>query len=199
MKRVLIAFAFLVVLAAGGIGYQLFVLKAAEPSSSRMTATPAVPVMVAAVERAAIPVRIDAIGAVQPIASVAVKSRVDGQIAEVKIADGQSVKAGDVLFVLDTRSALAQLKQAEANLTRDHAQLDNARRDVARFKAAHREGIRLAPAVRSGQHHRRDVRGEHAGGRGGGRQPPRPNSPTTPSPRRSTAASASSPSRPAMR
>lgn len=133
MKRILIAVAFLVVLAVGGIGYQTFVLKAAEAPDKGGIA-PAVPVVVAAVERTAIPVRIDAIGTVQPIASVAVKSRVDGQIAEVKIADGQSVKAGDVLFVLDTRSALAQLKQAEANLARDHAQLDNAKRDVARFK-----------------------------------------------------------------
>lgn len=134
MKRILIAVVFLVVLAAGGIGYQTFVLKAAEPPAKGASATPAVPVVVATVERTAIPERIDAIGTVQPIASVAVKSRVDGQIAEVKIADGQSVKAGDVLFVLDTRSAVAQLKQAEANLARDHAQLDNAKRDVARFK-----------------------------------------------------------------
>ncbi len=136
MKRVLIAFGLLlvVVIAAGGIGYQMFVLKAAEPPGKAAGATPAVPVIVAAVEHAAVPVRIDAIGSVQPIASVAVKSRVDGQIAEVKIADGQSVKAGDVLFILDTRSAVAQLKQAEANLARDHAQLDNAKRDVARFK-----------------------------------------------------------------
>ncbi|HTZ78965.1 MAG TPA: efflux RND transporter periplasmic adaptor subunit [Stellaceae bacterium] len=134
MKRVLIAIAFLVVVAVGGVGYQAFVLKAAETPAKAADTTPAVPVVVAPVERAAIPVRIDAIGTVQPIASVAVKSRVDGQIAEVKIADGQSVKAGDVLFILDTRSALAQLKQAEANLARDRAQLENAKRDVARFK-----------------------------------------------------------------
>ncbi|HUN45386.1 MAG TPA: efflux RND transporter periplasmic adaptor subunit [Stellaceae bacterium] len=134
MKRILIAVAFLVVVAVGGVGYQAFVLKAAETPAKGGSATPAVPVVVAPVERAAIPVRIDAIGTVQPIASVAVKSRVDGQIAEVKIADGQSVKAGDVLFILDTRSALAQLKQAEANLARDRAQLENAKRDVARFK-----------------------------------------------------------------
>jgi len=134
MKRILIAVASLAVVAVGGVGYQAFVLKAAETPAKGASAAPAVPVVVAPVERAAIPVRIDAIGTVQPIASVAVKSRVDGQIAEVKIADGQSVKAGDVLFILDTRSALAQLKQAEANLARDRAQLENAKRDVARFK-----------------------------------------------------------------
>lgn len=133
MKRVTIAVAFLVILAAGGIAYQTFVLKAAEPPRAS-NAPPAVPVLIAPVTRKPMPVRIQAIGTVQPIANVAVKSRVDGQIAEVKISDGQAVKTGDVLFILDTRAAEAQLKQAEATLAKDRAQLDNARRDVARFK-----------------------------------------------------------------
>ena len=133
MKRVTIAVAFLAVLAAGGIAYQTFVLKAAEPPRAT-TAAPAVPVMVAPVTHKPMPVRLDAIGTVQPIATVAVKSRVDGQIAEVKIADGQAVKTGDVLFILDTRAAEAQLKLAEASLAKDKAQLENAKRDVARFK-----------------------------------------------------------------
>ena len=133
MKRVTIAVAFLAVLAAGGIAYQTFVLKAAEPPRTQ-TAAPAVPVLIGSVTRKPVPVRLDAIGTVQPIATVAVKSRVDGQIAEVKISDGQAVQTGDVLFILDTRAAEAQLAQAQATLTKDKAQLDNARRDVARFK-----------------------------------------------------------------
>ncbi|HKX07287.1 MAG TPA: efflux RND transporter periplasmic adaptor subunit [Stellaceae bacterium] len=133
MKRVTIAVVFLAVLAAGGIAYQTFMLKAAEPPRAA-AAAPGVPVTIATVTRKPVPVRLEAIGTVQPIATVAVKSRVDGQIAEVKISDGQAVKTGDVLFILDTRAAEAQLKQAEATLAKDKAQLDNARRDVARFK-----------------------------------------------------------------
>jgi multidrug efflux system membrane fusion protein len=134
MKRVIIAVAFLAVLAAGGIAYQTFILKAAEPPRTAQNATPAVPVLIAPVARKAMPVRLDAIGTVLPIANVAVKSRVDGQIAEVKISDGQAVQAGDVLFILDTRAAEAQVKQAEATLAKDRAQLDNAKRDVNRYK-----------------------------------------------------------------
>src|SRR5579872_1802661 len=135
MKRVIIAVAFLAVLAAGGVAYQTFVLKAAEPPrTAAANSAPAVPVLIASVARKPMPVRIEAIGTVQPIATVAVKSRVDGQIAEVKISDGQAVKTGDVLFILDTRSAEAQLAQAQAALAKDKAQLENARRDVARFK-----------------------------------------------------------------
>jgi len=134
MKRLTIAVAFLAVAAAGGGAYQTFVLKAAEPPRAAATAAPAVPVVIAPAARKPMPVRIEAIGTVQPIATVAVKSRVDGEIAEVKISDGQAVKAGDVLFVLDTRAAEAQLKQAEATLAKDRAQLENAKRDVGRYK-----------------------------------------------------------------
>jgi multidrug efflux system membrane fusion protein len=133
MKRALIAAAFLALLGAGGIAYQTFVLKAAEaPAPPR--AQPAVPVVVAPTERKAIPIRLDAIGTVQPIAAVAVKSRVDGQVADVKVADGQAVQTGDVLFVLDTRAIDAQLKQLQANLVRDRALLANAQRDVERLR-----------------------------------------------------------------
>ena len=134
MKRVTIAVAFLAVAAAGGIAYQTLVLKAAEPPRAATPAAPAVPVVIAPATRKPMPVRIEAIGTVQPIAAVAVKSRVDGEIAEVKISDGQAVKAGDVLFVLDTRAAEAQLKQTEATLAKDRAQLENAKRDVGRYK-----------------------------------------------------------------
>jgi len=134
MKRVTIAVAFVAVAAAGGIAYQTFVLKAAEPLRAATPAAPAVPVVIAPATRKPMPVRIEAIGTVQPIATVAVKSRVDGEIAEVKISDGQAVKAGDVLFVLDTRAAEAQLRQAEATLAKDRAQLENAKRDVGRYK-----------------------------------------------------------------
>ena len=133
MKRVVIAVAFLAVLATGGIAYQTLVLKAAEPPRAQ-NGPPAVPVLIAPVARKPMPVRLEAIGTVQPIATVAVKSRVDGQIADVKISDGQAVKTGDVLFILDTRSAEAQLAQAQAALAKDRAQLENARRDVARVK-----------------------------------------------------------------
>src|SRR5262245_51546314 len=122
MKRVIVAVLFLAVLAAGGIAYQSLVLKAAETPARSAAVAPAVPVVAGTVQRKSMPVRVDAIGTVMPIATVVVKSRVDGEIADVRISDGQTVKAGDVLFLLDTRAMQAQIKQAEAQLVRDKAQ-----------------------------------------------------------------------------
>lgn len=133
-KRVVIAVALVAVLAGGGIAYHTWI---AEPARSQTAAQPrsgaVVPVVVAVARREPTPVRLDAVGTVQTIASVAVKSRIDGQIAEVTVHDGQYVKAGDPVLLLDSRAAQAQVRQVEAQLARDRAQLTNAKRDVERF------------------------------------------------------------------
>jgi multidrug efflux system membrane fusion protein len=135
MKRAWIAGAVLVFLAAAGIAYQTLVASEARsqiPSPPR--SMPAVPVVVTTVKQQAMPVQFDAVGTVQTIASVAVKSRVDGQIAKVLVKDGQAVKTGDILMLIDPRFAQAQLDQAQAQLARDRAQQTNAYRDVGRYK-----------------------------------------------------------------
>lgn len=81
------------------------------------------------------PVEFNTIGNVQTIASVAVKSRIDAVIEQVLVKDGQFVKAGDVLFQLDSRAGQAALHQAEATLARDQAQLANAQRNANRDKS----------------------------------------------------------------
>jgi multidrug efflux system membrane fusion protein len=93
------------------------------------------PVLAADVIAKPMPVEISTIGHVDPIASVAVRPRVDGQIAEVLVGDGQEVKAGDVLFKLDDRQAQAQLAQAQGNLIKDRAQLRFAQQDVTRYSS----------------------------------------------------------------
>jgi multidrug efflux system membrane fusion protein len=93
-----------------------------------------VPVIVATAESRTVPVRIHAIGAVEPYASVSVKSRVDGQINQVGFADGQEVAAGHMLFQLDPRPAQAQLQQAEATLLREKATLERARAQEQRYR-----------------------------------------------------------------
>jgi multidrug efflux system membrane fusion protein len=78
------------------------------------------------------PIEVIAIGTVQPIAMVQIKSRMDGEIAMVNFEEGQEVKEGDTLFTLDDRAVKAQLQQAEANLERDRAQLDRAKLEFTR-------------------------------------------------------------------
>jgi membrane fusion protein, multidrug efflux system len=130
MKRVLIVVIFLAVLGGAGVAYENIRL-AAQPKQAP-SAPQAVPVVATAVVRKPVPVRLEAIGTVQPIATVVVKSRIDGQIVKVPIHDGQEVKAGDTLFVLDSRAIEAQARQAEAQLARDRAEFANAKREAER-------------------------------------------------------------------
>jgi membrane fusion protein, multidrug efflux system len=109
---------------------------AAQASSASLPPTPSPPsaaVVVAKATRKNLAWRIDAIGIVQPIATVSLRTRVDATVDEVLVADGAHVKAGDVLFKLDARQADAQLKGAQAQLAKDQAQLVQAKRDVARY------------------------------------------------------------------
>ena len=93
-----------------------------------------VPVLVATVEQKNVPLRIQAIGNVEALATVQIKSRIDGEIVEVLFKDGDSVRKGQVLFRLDAREHVAQLEQLEANLVRDRALLDRARAQELRYK-----------------------------------------------------------------
>lgn len=134
MKRLVMAAAFMALLIGAGVAYQTLVPDGARSQTASTPRTaPAIPVLVATVDRTSVPVMLDAVGTVQPIATVGVKSRIDGQIAEVKVQDGQYVNAGDVLFLLDSRAAEAQLRQAQAQLARDRAQLAFAQQEVKRF------------------------------------------------------------------
>jgi len=95
----------------------------------------AVPVEVGKAERKQVPVRIDALGNVTPIASVAIKARIDTAIDSVHFQDGAHVNKGDLLFTLDCRAVDAQIAQTAGNVARDQAQLAGAERDVARYQA----------------------------------------------------------------
>lgn len=92
-----------------------------------------VPVDVAKAVKKPMPVRVEAIGNVTPIASVAIKARLETTIVGVHFQDGARVKEGDLLFTLDSRQLEAQLAQAQGVLARDNAQLEQAERDVRRY------------------------------------------------------------------
>lgn len=79
-------------------------------------------------------VYLSGLGSVSALNTVTVRSRVDGQIMEIRFREGDMVKAGDVLVQVDPRPFQAQLDQAQGQMLRDKAQLDNARRDLARYE-----------------------------------------------------------------
>jgi multidrug efflux system membrane fusion protein len=95
---------------------------------------PAVPVTVVPVVMKTVPVRLIAIGNVEPYTTVALKARVDGQIVSVRFREGEEVRQGAVLFEIDPRPFAAALKQAQANLLKDQALLDRANQQEARYK-----------------------------------------------------------------
>ena len=97
-------------------------------------ASDAVPVAMARVSRADVPIYLHGLGTVQAFNSVLVRTRVDGQIKKVDYTEGQSVHAGDLLVEVDPATFEAQLAQTVAVEARDRAQLDNARLDLGRME-----------------------------------------------------------------
>jgi membrane fusion protein, multidrug efflux system len=91
------------------------------------------PVVAARATRGNIGVYYTGLGAVTPIYTVTIKSRVDGQLMKVHFKEGDMVKEGDLLVEIDPRPYQAALEQAEGNLVRDQALLANARIDLDRY------------------------------------------------------------------
>ena len=94
----------------------------------------AVAVSVASVTQSDAPLEITALGTVNSTNTVTVHSRVDGQLMKLHFTEGEFVKSGQLLAELDDRPFKAQLLQAEGQLLRDKALLDNARLDLQRYR-----------------------------------------------------------------
>ncbi|MSP96667.1 MAG: efflux RND transporter periplasmic adaptor subunit [Betaproteobacteria bacterium] len=132
-KRYAILFGLAAILAAGGlIAYVSGDSRTREKPAAKGSAV--VPVAVVAAVQQTVPVRLQAIGNVEAYASVAVKSRVDGQILEVQFREGQEVKKGEVLLRIDARPFEAAFKQAEAQALRDAASRDQAASQERRYQ-----------------------------------------------------------------
>jgi membrane fusion protein, multidrug efflux system len=93
-----------------------------------------VPVVASAARRGDMPVYLNGLGSVTAFNTVTVRTRVDGQIMKVYFQEGQFVKEGDVLVDIDPRPFQVQLEQAEGQLARDQAMLDNAKIDLQRYQ-----------------------------------------------------------------
>jgi multidrug efflux system membrane fusion protein len=102
---------------------------------------PAIPVAVTPAEQQDFPVYLSGLGSVQASNTVSLKSRVDGQIVQIAFKEGQFVKQGELLLVIDPRPYQVQLEQAEAALARDQAQLKNAQLDYDRYQGLFKEGV----------------------------------------------------------
>jgi len=143
MKRLLLVVSLLVLLGCGYFFRGYFLDTAGETRTAR-PAAPAQLVVADVATQTPTPILVTAIGTVQSIATVMIKSRVDGEIAKVHFEEGQEVKEGDILFTLDDRAVRAQLQQAEASLERDRAQLERFKLEVTRQTELKNRGVASA-------------------------------------------------------
>jgi membrane fusion protein, multidrug efflux system len=104
-------------------------------------AAAAVPVLTARAESKAVPVTVPAVGTVEAMSSVQIRSQVTGQLTEVHFTEGREVQQGDPLFSLDPRPFQAALQQAQAVLARDTATLQNAQAQQSRADALFQRGL----------------------------------------------------------
>src|SRR6516164_8539716 len=91
-----------------------------------------VPVVATEVAKRDVPIFLDGLGTVQAFNTVTVRARVDGELTKVSFTEGQDVKAGDELAIIDPRPYQAALDQAIAKKATDEAQLGNAKVTFAR-------------------------------------------------------------------
>src|SRR6059036_3393798 len=126
-----------------------------QKAQSSGPAFPPVPVSTGEATEESVPIEIHSVGNVESYSTVEVKAQVAGPLLAVKFTEGSNVQKGDLLFEIDPRpfrEALrqaeaavskdeAQLRVAQATLDRDRAQLKNAQADAARFEQLSKEGI----------------------------------------------------------
>jgi membrane fusion protein, multidrug efflux system len=135
MKKPIITLAVLCLPAIGwlcvhfGSGWQ-----GAGAVANAMPSSPGIPVMAERASEADVPIYLSGLGTVQAFNSVLVKSRVDGQVFKINFAEGQEVRAGDIIAEIDPRPYAAALAQAKAAKLKDGTQLKNAQLDLRRYQ-----------------------------------------------------------------
>jgi len=110
-------------------------------SDASQKAPPAVPVTTAVVTQQDVPIEVKAFGSVVASHTVDIVSQVTGLITKVHFKEGDFVKAGDLLFTVDTRPYRASLAVAQAELSRNEALAEQAASEAARTERLQKEGL----------------------------------------------------------
>jgi multidrug efflux system membrane fusion protein len=110
-------------------------------TQAKALASQKIPVQVSAVDARPMPIFLTALGTVTPYMSVTVKARVNGELLPVKFTEGQLVRQGETIMVIDPKPYQAALDQAKGNLAHDVALLKNAKAEFARYKALFDAGV----------------------------------------------------------
>src|SRR5690242_7741155 len=108
--------------------------EAAPPRAGRFALSGPMVVVPEAAKKGDIPIILNALGTVTPLATVTVKTQISGQIMEIGFQEGQTVQKGDFLAEIDPRPYQLALNQAQGQLLKDQALLKNAQIDLARYR-----------------------------------------------------------------
>ena len=123
------------VLVVGGLAWVILRPQAAPPHrGGRFGTGGPMPVVAATARKDDMPVTLDGLGAVTPLATVTVRTQINGQLMQIAFTEGQEVNKGDFLALVDPRPYQAALDQLQGQLQRDQALLQNARLDLTRFQ-----------------------------------------------------------------
>ena len=133
-NRRTLAIGLIVIILAASLFYVFGGSSAPKRAGGRFAADGPVPVLVAAAQKADVPVYLDAVGTTKALNTVTVRPQVDGKLLEVAFKEGQDVKKGDVLARIDPTTYQAQLDQAVAKKAQDEANLANAKIDLERYE-----------------------------------------------------------------
>ncbi|MFZ1428756.1 MAG: efflux RND transporter periplasmic adaptor subunit [Geminicoccaceae bacterium] len=114
----------------GAMGYAFW--EREDRPAATSASPPPVPVQIAVATRRDVPVHLEDLGTVEPFNTVTIRSRVDGELQQVLFAEGQDIRQGDLLAVIDPRTFQAALDQAKARLDQDTAHLTNAQLNLGR-------------------------------------------------------------------
>jgi multidrug efflux system membrane fusion protein len=102
---------------------------------------PPIPVKIAQAESRTVPLQIQAVGTVEPRATIEVRSRVGGELLTVHFREGEDVRKGALLFTIDPAPFQIALRQAEARLARDQTLAATAREKERRYQSLTGEGL----------------------------------------------------------
>jgi multidrug efflux system membrane fusion protein len=132
----------------------MFLAGCAQQQAKSMGGPPVTPVTVAKVTQESVPSELRVVGTVEASSIVQVKSQIAGQLERVGFTEGQNVNKGDLLFVVDRRPYEDALRQAQAAVTRDRAQIAQAEaslaRDSAQARFAESDAARYAELSKEG-------------------------------------------------
>ena len=130
-------------LIAAGVGGTVL-LHARQPSAQQATpaaSAPSVPVTTTQSQQQDVPVWLRGLGTVQALNTVTVRTRVDGTLDKVPVAEGQLVKQGTLLAVIDPRPYEVMLEQAEGQLAHDKAAMADLQLNYERYKSLYKDGV----------------------------------------------------------